>query len=224
MNYHKRVRVKTMAKKGVIMFYDLLEQLEDFTDEQFGMITRAIIKYDRDNVVPEFTDTSVKVAFKMIKPIIDKNKQEYENKCEKNRENVKKRWEKQDTNEYDCIRMNTNYTDIDNDIDNDNNKKKNIKRTKTKSFVPPTLQDIIDYANSRHSSVDAKKFYDYFTADEDINKHWIDSNGKKVKNWKQKFITWESHSPKEKNQNFTGRQYSKEDWRKLYQNIDEIEV
>ena len=220
-----------MAKKGVIMFYDLLEQLEDFTDEQFGIITRAIIKYDRDNVVPEFTDASVKIAFKIIKPILDKNKQEYESKCEKNRENIKKRWGKEDTNVYDCIRTNTNDTDIDIDIDKDIDikkesiKKESKKSNKTKSFIPPTLQDVIDYANSRHSSVDAKKFYEYFTADEDKSKHWIDSKGNKVKNWKQKFITWETHSQSQNtDQNFRGRQYTREELNSVFQNIDDVDI
>ncbi|MFQ9738865.1 MAG: hypothetical protein ACLR06_14920 [Christensenellaceae bacterium] len=36
----------------------------------------------------------------------------------------------------------------------------------------------------------AKKFFDYFEAGE-----WHDSEGKPVKAWKQKFITWEAHQP-----------------------------
>lgn len=124
-----------MAKKGVVMYYDLLEQLQDFTDEQFGKITRAMIKYDRDGIEPQFNDIQIKLAFNILKPTIDRNKQEYQEKCDKNRENINKRWKKQDTNEYDCIRMNTNYTDIDIDkdkeidkeIDKDNNKKEIYK-------------------------------------------------------------------------------------------------
>ena len=34
-----------------------------------------------------------------------------------------------------------------------------------------------------------KKFFNYF----DVG-NWIDSNGNKVKNWKQKLITWESRN------------------------------
>ena len=70
--------------------------------------------------------------------------------------------------------------------DNDIIKKRNIKEKK-EIFSPPTLEEIKEYAYSRNSSVDCQKFFDYFSAG-----NWTDSNGKKVKNWKQKFITWES--------------------------------
>ena len=54
-------------------------------------------------------------------------------------------------------------------------------------FAPPSLQEVLDYAKSRNQTVElAKMFIDYYTAG-----GWIDSSGKPVRNWKQKFITWE---------------------------------
>lgn len=115
-----------MAKKGVLMYYDLLEQLKDFNDEQFGKVVRVMIKYDKDGIEPNIEDVQIKLAFNMLKPTIDRNKQEYQYKCDRNRENINKRWNRQDTNEYDGIRTNTNYTD--NDIDNDIVINKNIEK------------------------------------------------------------------------------------------------
>ena len=67
------------------------------------------------------------------------------------------------------------------------NNKKEIYKEK------PTLEEIKDYClNVRHNKVDYKKFYDYFTEG-----NWIDSKGNKVKNWKQKIITWEKTNKKE---------------------------
>lgn len=59
-------------------------------------------------------------------------------------------------------------------------------KSKKKEFIPPTLEEVIEYCKSRNSSVDPKYFYEYFTVG-----HWIDSEGKQVKNWKQKLLTWE---------------------------------
>ena len=67
------------------------------------------------------------------------------------------------------------------------NKTKN-KREK-KDFSPPTLEEIEAYCKSRNNGVDAKRFYDYFSASD-----WVDSKGNKVRNWKQKVITWESYN------------------------------
>ena len=81
-------------------------------------------------------------------------------------------------------------------------KEKNIKESnniniitkenpdKKKRFTPPTLEEVKAYIAERNCAavVDAKKFFDYLTAG-----GWHDSEGKPVRNWKQKLITWETH-------------------------------
>lgn len=59
-----------------------------------------------------------------------------------------------------------------------------------KRFIPPTLEEVQAYAKERGREDLAKKFFDYFEAG-----NWHDSEGKPVKAWKQKFITWEAHQP-----------------------------
>lgn len=68
---------------------------------------------------------------------------------------------------------------------------KNVKNKEDSSrFTPPTLVEVVIYAKEKNQSEElAKRFYDYFTTGD-----WIDSKGKKVKNWKQKFITWISYN------------------------------
>lgn len=68
-----------------------------------------------------------------------------------------------------------------------NNIKENKKHTKKeKEFIPPTVEEVKKYAEERNSIVDAEYFVDYYAAND-----WKDSKGNKVKNWKQKFITWD---------------------------------
>ena len=57
-------------------------------------------------------------------------------------------------------------------------------------FTPPTLDEVKAYVAERGNRIDAQRFYDYYEA-----AGWKDSSGKSVKNWKQKAITWENHSP-----------------------------
>ena len=61
---------------------------------------------------------------------------------------------------------------------------------KRKEFIPPSLEQVKAYAEERGRPDLAKRFFDYFEAGA-----WHDSEGKAVKNWKQKFITWETHQP-----------------------------
>ena len=55
-------------------------------------------------------------------------------------------------------------------------------------FVPPTLEEVDAYCKERGNSVDPKRFFDYFQAND-----WKDAKGNPVKSWKQKMITWESY-------------------------------
>ena len=65
----------------------------------------------------------------------------------------------------------------------------NTTRNSNRSFTPPSLEDIEDYCRERGNNVDPKKFFDYFSAS-----NWVDGKGNKVRNWKQKVITWEGYS------------------------------
>ena len=56
-------------------------------------------------------------------------------------------------------------------------------------FVPPTVEEVRAYCFKRRNNIDAQNFIDYFTVSD-----WIDSEGKPVRSWKQKIITWEGRT------------------------------
>ena len=62
-------------------------------------------------------------------------------------------------------------------------------KERVQKFKAPTLEDIKEYIKEKSLIVDANKFFDYFEAG-----GWSDANGKKVKNWKQKLLTWNAHT------------------------------
>ena len=62
-----------------------------------------------------------------------------------------------------------------------------ISEKKRKKFIPPTLEDVSAYAKERGVQNLAQKFFDYYSAG-----NWVDGKGDPVRNWKQKFLTWES--------------------------------
>jgi len=80
--------------------------------------------------------------------------------------------------------MDTTDTDTVTDTVSVNNKKKQKKQ-----FEPPSLEDIKKYICEKKLNVDSEKFFNYFSEG-----NWIDSKGNKVKNWKQKLLTWNGYS------------------------------
>ena len=71
---------------------------------------------------------------------------------------------------------------------NTSNNTTSIKKEiyKERKLKKPTLEEVQEYCKQRGNSVDPKKFIDFY----EVN-NWTDSKGNKVKNWKQKVITWE---------------------------------
>ena len=117
-----------------ILYTSYYAIIEGLTDEQLGQLTRALFIYARDGEVINL-EPVVRMAFSFIKDNIDRNADKYQKKCERNRENIRKRWEKKhtedttersDTTEYERIPSNTNVYEeksripYDNDNDNDN--------------------------------------------------------------------------------------------------------
>lgn len=101
-----------------ILYASDYQLIEGLTDEQLGQLTRALFIYARDGEVINL-EPVVRMAFVFIKDKIDRNQAKYQKKCERNRENIRKRWNKSNTNdtkEYECIPKNTNvYERIPND-------------------------------------------------------------------------------------------------------------
>ena len=133
-------------------------------------------------------------------------------------------WEKNlASNSFDCVGSNTaalqsikylqdsiEAVGVDSDIKQFYNSLKsaiaaldgeNINNKKEYIFNKPTLEEIEEYCKSRNNNVNAKEFYEYYDV-----ANWKDSNGKQIKNWKQKVITWEKDDkPKKSNNNFRSK-------------------
>ena len=78
-----------------------------------------------------------------------------------------------------------------NHIENTNIKERNIIIKKERLPIPPTYEEVLEYAISRDRKDLAKKFYDYYTIGD-----WKRQDGTPIKNWKQQFVTWEMHNKK----------------------------
>lgn len=111
-----------MAKKTSVQFYyEYIEQLQDLDDKQFRKVLEAMVIYDETGKIIEL-DSITKMAFNFIKKRIDYDKDTYNKKCEKNKQNIQNYWNERkqsNTNEYEPIRTNTKNTDIDIELDLD---------------------------------------------------------------------------------------------------------
>ena len=78
-------------------------------------------------------------------------------------------------------------------------KNKVPKKSLVKRFVPPTVEEVREYCDSRCNNVDPKKFVDHYTTN-----GWVRGKSEtKIKCWKACVRTWEG-SDKDKQLNVNG--------------------
>lgn len=103
-------------KRTFIMYADIEDQLQDFTDAEAGQILRAILAYANRGEDPNLEDRALRCLFKNIKSTIDRTDEAYEQKCETNRRIAEERERKKrearevqtNTNEHERARTETN--------------------------------------------------------------------------------------------------------------------
>lgn len=73
-----------------LLFTEQRTAISYLTDEEAGKMFKAIYAYADEGIIPEFTGSMMSV-FSMYRSQIDRCKEAYRKKCEKNRENSNKR-------------------------------------------------------------------------------------------------------------------------------------
>lgn len=143
-----------MAKgpKGVTILFSLSEAINALNDSDRGKLLSAILDYAEHGATPKFSG-ELKIVFACVKPTIDNNISAYENRCQRNSQNAKKRWninEKQG-NATECERIQKMQTQANdakvnkskvNEMKVKEGKEKNIK--KENFTVPPEIAEAFE--------------------------------------------------------------------------------
>lgn len=85
------------GQKGFLFVFEWANLFEKLSNEDSGLLIKALIKYARSGQLPIWANDSTRLAvtFDLISPIIDKNKKEYIKKCKQNSENRQSGWNKE---------------------------------------------------------------------------------------------------------------------------------
>lgn len=126
-----RTDAEILANKDSFVLYNdpLSSILKSLTDEQAGMLFKAIVDYAISGQVIETDDPLLKMAFDVQKTAIDKTNEKYIQRSRRNSENAKCRKNNEAT-ASDCKRPQAIVTDKDKDkeIDKDKEKENDIDK------------------------------------------------------------------------------------------------
>lgn len=176
-----------MAKDPAFLFYasDFLTGTMFMSNEQVGIYIRLLCSQHQhgglidkisfnslvgDNLIlrSKFTETESGFYNERLTEIMEARNKKSNNLSEAAKAIWSKRKEEKDT----IVLQKQNNT----------NKKEKKKRTIVIQPVNVTVNEIIDYfTTNNYTKESAEKFFNYYSIAE-----WKDSNGKQVKNWKQK--------------------------------------
>ncbi len=189
---------KRKEKISLLLYYDYIDQFEMLDDSQFRKLIYSMIEFDRDGKEPELDKVS-SMAFAFIKKRLILDKEKWKDQCNKNKENIEKRWNKNkekndsiqpNTTEYECIRKDTKYTDIDIEIEKDIEKDIEIESVCVINNTPPhTHTEVFQFCKSIFQNFNydendlkksCKKFFNYYK-----EKNW-----QGVNDWHEKLEIW----------------------------------
>lgn len=185
-------------------FFKYRRSLDGLTDEQVGRVFRAAMQYAEDGAVPPLGAVE-RMAFAFIKADIDVAQQKYADRCEKNRTNVKARWDKpeeeeerEDTNEYERIQTNTIATKQTNkQTDKQTNNSGESTRARARGgkndanggeggngFAAPDAETVRQYCEEAGITVDAERFVEHYGS-----LGWR-KGGQQIRDWKALCRKW----------------------------------
>lgn len=138
-------------RKGFMLFHDLAEVLIALGDEKSGKLIKAMIQYSTDGIVPEL-ESPLDIVFIQLRQQLDRDIERYDHICERNRENIKKRWDTKNTSRISGVPEYTKNTNTN------TNTKTNTNRIPKERYLSgtdelPTNEDIISL--SRKFSIPA---------------------------------------------------------------------
>ena len=111
---------------SIIIHLDCYDAIKCLPDELAGVLFKSILCYGATGELPKIDDKSLLALFNIFKAQRDRDKKKYEQKCEKNRENARRRYSSQSDNQPpDAIASKRMPSQANASINNNSNQKSN---------------------------------------------------------------------------------------------------
>lgn len=182
------------GKPGVMLYFDFWHGLKKLGADDKGRLVDGIVEYSETGSEPTF-DGTLAIVWDLAKLRVDADSERYSVRCERQRENAMKRWNK--SNDATACRGKSGNAEIANDAkynattNTTTNTTANTnveymsEKPPRKRFVPPTFEEVKEYCEERKNDVNPQRFIDHYTA-----RGWM--LGKiKMQDWKAAVRTWE---------------------------------
>ena len=235
-------------KKSFVVYTDWAEFLEDITDEEAGILFKALFEYAADGTEPAFKG-AMRPIFRMMKNCLDRDGAKWEDRCRKNAENGRKggiaKAEKRAALANAADRLanvadSDSESDTDNDTESESESESESERDKEKekagcagSASPSPALPLGEFRNVFLSEEEIRSLKDDLgetavdKAVEEMSEYCA-STGKKYKNWAAAVRRWikrdstpKSFSPRPNYHSRETESYDLDEWMKTALSLPE---
>jgi len=194
-----------MKRDSFIIYRSFYAPVKGLSNEDKGVLFDAICNYALDEIKPENLSPINQMAFGFIGSTLDRDSEKYQNIVVRNRENIGKRWKKNNTKNTTGTNGKISNSDNGNDNDNVNDNVKGIKKATTK-FIKPSAEEIKAYCSEKKINIDENNFLDHYESN-----GWM--VGKvKMKDWKATARKWGRSAPDNLQPQKSQSQKTPEEW------------
>lgn len=81
-------------RQALLLHYDFYDMFNLLSNEETGLLLKAVYEYDMNGVLPDFDDRMLETCFLQIRRFLDRNNAHYEEICFRRSEAAKRKWEK----------------------------------------------------------------------------------------------------------------------------------
>lgn len=164
------------------VYFDFEVKAKEYDDAEKGRLLLAMLRYAKDGTEETLTGNE-RFVFPVFKAQIDEDIRVYETKVSNGSNGGRPPVNNRKPNETENNRTEPEETETAKK--EERRKKKEDKRDSIGRFIPPTIEQVIEYCRERNNVVNPVKWFNYYTA-----------NGWKVgknpmKDWKAAVRTWE---------------------------------
>lgn len=178
------------------LFVDYLDAIEPLGDAERGRLFTSLLEYARSGEAPQLGGNE-RFLFPMMRAQIDRDNAAMTVLSETRSRAGKSGAEAKQAN-AEFAKQNKQMPNLPSKSSYDKDKDKE----KEKDYIPPppplprkapTFDEVAEYAKLRGGLIDPKPFYEFYSV-----AGWIDTEGKPVYNWQQKFQLWEKRELEKK--------------------------
>ena len=176
--------------KYLKIFTDFKDKMELLGDAERGRLFTAMLEYAESGAEPELRGNE-RFLWKTVKSDIDRQAENYDELCRRNKENATSRYQSQP------VATSRSERQEEKEKDKDKDKEKEIKKTtpngvakESLRFLPPTLEEVTAYCRERRNGVNPEKFINYYSSN-----GWMVGRNK-MKDWKAAVRNWEAKDGK----------------------------